>query len=87
MKVEDLYEKAELLMEYADLEGSELGDFNLKLCDLVGGLLDYSSEGFQEAVEKEVSSQLLWFQENTKIITSEREIITVPFSELEYLND
>ncbi len=89
MDIDKLYKNAEQLQKYADLEGSEGGELLTKLCDLVSGVLDYSSQNFQNAVEKEISDHLAWFQANTRIVTTEREVEVVrsPITELEYIND
>ena len=87
MNIDELYEKTEQLQVYADLEGSEVGELLTKLSDLVSGILDYSSQHFQDAVAQEISDQLAWFQANTRIVTTEREVVMHPITELEYLND
>jgi len=87
MTIDELYDKTEKLREYAEIDNSELGELSIKLCELVSGLLDYSSQTFQDTLAQEISEQLEWFQTNTRIVTTEREVVLSPITELEYIND
>ena len=86
MNIEELYEKTEKLQVYADLCDNETGELLTKLCGLVSGILDYSSQNFQDAVAQEIGEQLVWFETNTTIVETEREVIMQPIIELEYLH-
>lgn len=70
MKSSDLQkirEEAHKLREYAELEGSELGE----VCIRLYALQQYSSHLSDELLfilAKEIKEQLEWFEENTKIV-------------------
>ena len=85
LTIDELHNKVELLREYADLEGSELGELNQQLCNLVGGILDYASQEFQDAIAKEISEQLEYFQTHTRIVEEEIKI-SHTIRELEFLD-
>lgn len=63
----NIRKKAEKLMEYANLEGSEIGEACRLLCDLAG-YTDYIGDDLAEHLEKEIEFQLLHFQVNSKIV-------------------
>jgi len=60
----DLIEQLEV---YVDLEGTEIGEACNALC-LVASRMEYLSEEFQAAVDKELVEQLKMFQEQTTIV-------------------
>jgi len=86
MNFDELYSKVEELREYAEYEGSELGELNNQLCNLVGGILDYASEEFQQSVYNEIDEQLKYFKENTKIVEDDV-VISHKVKELIYINE
>lgn len=67
----ELSEKAAKLRVYAELKGTEIGE----LCDSlisVAYSVDYASEEFKIALDKEITLQLENFQENSTIVQVER---------------
>ncbi len=86
MKEKEIIKMCVELEEYANLEGTELGEIcNLltRLCSYICGYSAYISEECQEAIIKEIKSQLDNFKENSKIVTSEK-TVTVKNKELHW---
>ena len=67
------FEKIEELQEYADLDGSEVGEGLWSLIDM-NSVKHYLNKEFKEAVDREIDLQLKWFRDNT-VIKSKTEII------------
>lgn len=63
----------DLLFEYAELEGCELGEAIEILLDF-RPFLDYLSDEFKQAYIDEIKYQLQWFKDNTKIVEVEYEL-------------
>ena len=76
MKDDKIYE----LTQYAEYEGSELGEC-LNLLIGLHNFRDYISEKFEISLEKELNEQLRHFKENTywhkETVTTEEEITTL----------
>ena len=66
-KRDERYALVEQLEDYVSLEGTEIGEACGALC-LLASRLDYLSEEFQRAVDKELVEQLKMFQEQTTIV-------------------
>ncbi len=73
------------LREYANLEGSELGEYADALCNLSAVVCSMEPE-FAEAYAKELLAQLAWFKANTRIDVVDRTITDV-VRELVFLNE
>ena len=74
MKYEEIETIKEELSEYADMEGTEVGE----ICRLLISVLDYESyvsQAFYESVVKEAREQLENFKENS--IIKEEEVVRV----------
>jgi len=84
--IDKLHKDAEKLEKYAELEGNETGELLQHLIALTSGILDCASEEFQEAVAKEISEQLAWFEKNTKIVAREYMSSPQTIEELHYIN-
>ena len=67
MKYEQVIEIREKLKEYADWEGTEIGEMCATLIQL-SHYLDYMSESFQKELCNELKSQLDMFETSTKIV-------------------
>jgi hypothetical protein len=78
-----MVELADALEEYAELEGSELGEFINALIRL-SRYTDFMDAGFRASLEAEMQNNLDWLKDNTVIETVEK---TVPYSfkELKFL--
>jgi hypothetical protein len=66
-KRDERNELIEQLKVYVNLEGTEIGEACNALC-IIAGRMEYLSEEFQTAVDKELVEQLKMFQEQTTII-------------------
>ena len=73
----------EQLKEYAELEGSELGEVNILLLQIIN-YRDYVSDEFKKALEKEMKTQLKYFKQQCKIITREVKVTTKLIKELSW---
>lgn len=73
----------ETLEKYAELEGTEIGEYCLNLIR-VAEYPSYMSDEFKAAVTKEILLQLNMFAENTEIVTEE-EIIKRTSQRLNWL--
>ena len=84
MKEDYLMEKEiKELEEYANMEGTEIGE----LCHVLirmANYRDYMSDEFRLALEKEIKSQLNMFKGSTQIV-EKVETFTQKFKELEWL--
>ena len=66
----DMRKLGEQLEEYAELEGSEAGEYWTILCDL--SQREYAmGDEFAAAVRKELESQLAYIEENCAIVEEE----------------
>ena len=72
------------LMEYGNLENTEVGEAAFWLANLWGNKSQLSPE-FVKALEKEMKHHLAHFMENTKIVTKER-VEKFKYKELDELN-
>lgn len=82
MDNKDFDSMVEELREYAELEGSEIGEICLLLYDIYR-YSPYMSESFRKAVEKEVKNQLQNFKDHCKIV-DKSEVVTETWKELEW---
>ena len=73
-------EQLEKLKEFAQLEGSEVGETCFKLINLWYSRT-YLDESFVEHLKMEISQNLAWFEENCTIETRE-ETTTSKYKEL-----
>jgi len=69
-ELEELRDIAQQLSEYADLEGSELGEVCAGLIQLTY-YTSYLDNEFVKALRKEVEDNLTSFKEGSKIVTEE----------------
>lgn len=82
--IDDVIEE---LTEYANLEGSELGGLAGSLIEMYESYMDYVSDEFLKALEKEMRDQLDNFKENSAIVEEEiTETITRKVKELVWSN-
>jgi hypothetical protein len=70
---EDIKKLIDELKEYADWEGSELGELCQLVLDAYHRAEYASSEGFEKAMEEEIIALVNTFRNNTEVI--EREIV------------
>ena len=59
--------QVEELLEYAEIESTEIGELCISLCETYNNRV-YASEDFQEALKQEILSQLENFKENCTIV-------------------
>jgi hypothetical protein len=64
---EEIEKMREELIEYSDLEGTELGESCARLCAM-SHYSDYVSESFYAAVIEEMKNQLAMFKRETNIV-------------------
>jgi GTP-binding protein EngB required for normal cell division len=78
--------KIEELQKYAELEGTEVGDYLSRLCELESFIYYCAHSNFAQAYDKEVEHQLNYMKMNTKMVTTKmtREIETI---ELKWIDD
>ena len=65
------HEKIDELQKYAELEGTEVGEFCSMLCQ-IAQYPDYMTNEFFAAVEKEIYAQLSNFKSNARIVETKK---------------
>lgn len=70
------------LLDFAEIEGSELGEYCNFLCELHHYYYMFDKTEFEKELEKEIKKQLKYFEDNFKIVERE-ETYTRKFIELE----
>ncbi|MGD9157171.1 MAG: hypothetical protein PVG39_02070 [Desulfobacteraceae bacterium] len=75
-------QQIQTLMEFSELEGSEVGELGLLLVRLFDGYRSYCSDEFVEALNKEMFVMLEWFQGSCKIVEKQE---TITYKGLECL--
>ena len=83
MEHDDLLKICDELTEYAELEGSELGD-SCKLLIQVAYFHSYFTEEFQKSLELEIIAQLNHFKKNSRIVEKVLNPIIYKVKELEW---
>jgi hypothetical protein len=68
--MEDARDKANKLLDYAELEGSELGEFCSALVNVFRNI-DCAGDAFRKATEREIKLQLAYFEKNSEIVDKE----------------
>lgn len=81
----NIQEKADKLKEYAELEGTELGEYLLALISLAKHI-NMASDSLEIALEHEIDLSLEYLSKSCKIIEIE-ETITRKFKQLEWEED
>jgi len=79
----DLYKMATELEQAAELEGSELGEWWMKLVGLIPRVFDCSSKKFQAAFEKELRTEYKRFKEEFRIV-EKTETKTITYKQLKH---
>lgn len=67
----EIGDKIEQLKNYAELEGSEIGEVSMWLCEFFESYNSYVSDEFLEVLAKEIESQLEGFEQNSEIVDEE----------------
>jgi len=70
-RFDEVQEMANELEEYAEMEGTELGELCGTLCSLMN-YFDYTrTEEFESAVAAEIEQQLAYFKKHSKVVETE----------------